>query len=91
MVFMTESNRVYLDVRTAEEYSDGHIPGALNMDVLREVQFRQSISQLDKEQAYTVYCRTENRSAKALDILREEGFLDIDILPGGYNGMGKND
>lgn len=72
-----------LDVRTKEEYEEGHLPGARNMDFLSE-DFLLQVEQLPKDQAIYIYCRSGNRSAKAADLMRKAGFRQLYDLEGGY-------
>ncbi|MDG4951475.1 rhodanese-like domain-containing protein [Weeksellaceae bacterium KMM 9724] len=74
-----------LDVRTAEEYEEGYIGDATNIDVLKTDEFKQQIQKLDKSKPVYVYCRSGKRSQKAAEILEEEGFETIKDLDGGYN------
>ncbi|MFT3752690.1 MAG: rhodanese-like domain-containing protein [Paludibacter sp.] len=53
-----------IDVRTAEEFSDGHIPGAVNLDV-NNPDFVSSIEKLIKKKPLALYCRSGNRSKLA--------------------------
>lgn len=81
-----------LDVRTPAEYSDGHIPSSLNLNVREEEHFKTSVdSLLTKEHPVAVYCRSGNRSKKAAKILIEKGFevyeLNTDIT--GWKVAGK--
>ena len=54
---------VILDVRTAMEFSDGHINGAVNLDY-KDESFREKLSALDTSATYVVYCRSGRRSAE---------------------------
>jgi phage shock protein E len=67
-----------LDVRRADEFSQGHLSGAVNIPV---DQLPQHLSALSKKTYKTavVYCRSGNRSAKAADILRKNGWRVIDV------------
>ncbi len=81
-----QSNDIQLlDVRTAEEYEEGYIGDATNIDVLKTDEFKQEIQKLDKSKPVYVYCRSGKRSQKAAEILEEEGFETIKDLDGGYN------
>ena len=60
-----------LDVRTAAEYDESHISGALNMPV-QELEGR--LSELDSSAEYLVYCRTGNRSSVAVQLMKAAGF-----------------
>jgi len=73
---------VILDVRTAEEYSEGHIGGAVNLDFYNP-DFRNRLDELDKEMTYLLHCRSGTRSGNSLDIMRELGFTSIYHMIGG--------
>jgi rhodanese-related sulfurtransferase len=73
---------VILDVRTPQEYADGHLSGAINVDYSAS-DFRDAINHLDKSKTYLVYCRTGVRSAAASQIMAELGFKDIYNMTGG--------
>lgn len=71
-----------LDVRTPEEFSAGHIPGA----ALVPLQMMDGmLADLDKDQPYLVVCRSGNRSTEASGILANEGFTSIYNMTGGMN------
>lgn len=76
------SNAILLDVRTQEEYNSGHINGAINID-FRGADFVSEIQKLDKSKTYFVYCRSGNRSADAVQIMKENGINNIVELDGG--------
>ena len=78
-----------LDVRTSEEYADGYIGNAINIDVLQTDEFTSEIQKLDKSKPVYLYCRSGNRSQKASKILEENGFETITDLKGGYNAWKK--
>ena len=73
---------VLLDVRTPQEFADGHIDGALNVD-LNSPSFPQQIAELDPSTTYAVYCRSGNRSAAATAYMLEQGFAAPYELQGG--------
>lgn len=73
---------IILDVRTAEEYAEGHLPEAELLDV-QAADFVSGLEGLDKEQAYFVYCRSGARSALATELMTQAGFSDIYELTGG--------
>ncbi len=78
-----ESGYIILDVRTAEEFSDSHIPGAVNIP--NEEIGTEEIPQLpDKDQKIFVYCRSGNRSKQASEKLAALGYTNI-IEFGGIN------
>ncbi|NOY56375.1 MAG: rhodanese-like domain-containing protein [Actinobacteria bacterium] len=73
---------VLLDVRTPEEYGAGKLAGAENIDFYA-TDFRDKLSQLDKNDRYLIYCRTGSRSGKTLKIMRELGFTRVEDIGGG--------
>lgn len=80
----TDSTAVIIDVRTPEEYAQGHLDGALLMNVSEENAFTEAADTLDKNHTYYIYCRSGRRSIKAAIILLERGLTVVD-LKGGYN------
>ncbi len=80
---MKESERYQLvDVRTPEEYTEGHLKGAINMNVEGET-FAADIKTLDKDVPVFVYCRSGRRSLNAAEQLKAKGFKTIYDLDGG--------
>lgn len=80
---VVRKNVQLVDVRTAEEYEEGHIKSAKNIDFFAD-DFVEQFSSFDKEEPLYLYCRTGNRSAKASKKLYEAGFKNIIDLKGGY-------
>ena len=71
-----EEGYVILDVRTQEEYDQGHIPGAILIpDTEVEVTAEDVLT--DKDQLILVYCRSGRRSKLASEILVELGYTNI--------------
>lgn len=81
---MNKKDVVLLDVRTTEEYNEGHIPGALHIDV-QQPDFTSSVLYLDKNKKYILYCRTGKRSANALEIMKQNGFENVHNMKGGFS------
>lgn len=78
-----ESDYIILDVRTPEEFSEKHIPGAIN--VANETIGSEEIPELpDKDQLILVYCRSGNRSKQASEKLVALGYTNI-VEFGGIN------
>lgn len=80
-----EKKYTVLDVRTADEFKSGHIPGAVNLDVLDD-SFEQKVAALDKSKTYLVHCAAGRRSANAADEMRKLGFKSVIDLTPGFNG-----
>jgi len=76
----TNPDLVKLDVRTEEEYNDGHIANAILIPV-NELESR--LDELDKEKETLVYCRSGVRSATASQILVDNGFSNVYNMLGG--------
>ena len=72
-----------IDVRTPEEYIDGHIEGALNINV-QDQNFAKQISKLDKTKPVYIYCRSGSRSQMAASEMKAMGFESIIDLKDGY-------
>ena len=78
-----ESDYIILDVRTPEEFSEKHIPGAIN--IANETIGSEEIPELpDKDQLILVYCRSGNRSKQASEKLVALGYTNI-VEFGGIN------
>ncbi len=84
-----DSNIAILDVRTAKEFADGHVAGAVNIDV-NQTDFAQKIDQLDRSKTYIVYCRSGRRSRKAVGIMAAKGFKNLYNVSDGFVGWNKN-
>ena len=67
---------IILDVRTPEEFAEGHLSGAMNLNVLGP-DFERQVGTLDREKSYLVYCRTGNRSARAIQAMDRLGFRSV--------------
>ncbi|GAB2798475.1 rhodanese-related sulfurtransferase [Hymenobacter luteus] len=73
---------VLLDVRRPDEFAQGHLPGAVNIEVTAP-DFAQRVASLDQQAPTYVYCRSGARSAKAADQLAKAGFTHVANLLGG--------
>lgn len=74
---------VVLDVRTAAEYAEGHVPGAQNIP---HTELAARIAELEaaRDRDIVVYCRTGARAAQALTVLEGAGFKRLFHLQGDY-------
>lgn len=80
-----EKGWVVLDVRTPQEFSQGHIPGAVNINIHDNNAFDR-ISKLNKNGKYVVYCRTRNRSGVVSEYMARNGFKTIHQMVDGIGG-----
>lgn len=76
------ADTVVLDVRTPEEFAQGHLEGAINIDV-GAADFADQVADLPVQDRYAVYCRTGARSAQAMQTMLDQGFADVAHLDGG--------
>ena len=79
---IAKDNIQIIDVRDAELYSEGHIPGAKNIELSSE-NFVDMIQTLDKDNPVAVYCRGGRQSAEAAQKLHDAGYEVIE-LQGGF-------
>ncbi len=73
-----------LDVRTPEEFAEGHLEGATNVPVESD-DFDVAVEPLDRAATYVVYCTTGRRAGIAIERMEELGFTDL------YNAGGLDD
>lgn len=73
---------VLLDVRTAEEFKEGHIRSAINIDVKQKGFVEKAKSTLPADKTIAVYCRGGKRSANAANLLTKEGFKVVNLEGG---------
>jgi len=82
-------SKIILDVRTSEEFAEGHLEGALNIDIYDE-SFDEQLKMLEKDQPVFVYCKAGTRSEEASRHLRRLGFNQIYDLKGGIMAWENN-
>jgi phage shock protein E len=78
---MIEQGALLIDVRTREEFAQGHLDGALNIPY-QEIDKLMSAIGTDKTRPVVVYCRSGNRSGRAMGVLETKGYTNI------FNGTG---
>ncbi len=77
---------VLIDVREADEYAAGHIPGAIHIS-RGVLEFRMSGAPelAARDQAIVLYCKTSGRAALAAAALQEMGYLQVRSITGGFD------
>ena len=72
-----KNGAILLDVRTKEEYDEHHIEGAILLSI--DSMNSETVANVfpNKESVIIVYCRSGNRSASALTILRNLGYTNV--------------
>jgi rhodanese-related sulfurtransferase len=67
---------VIVDVRTPAEFAEGHLEGAVNID-LQSADFTAAISELPTDGTYIIYCKSGNRAGQAMTQMTSLGFTDM--------------
>jgi len=75
-------NNVLIDVRTPEEYADGHVKGAINLNV-KDDNFGKKVSELDSTKNYYIYCRSGVRAKSAEAIMLENNLKKVHTFQDG--------
>ena len=78
-----------IDVRTPEEYAQGHVRNAVNINWKNQEEFKAKISEYDKAKTLFIYCRSGSRSEKVAEWLRVNGFDNVKELGGGIQAWQK--
>jgi phage shock protein E len=81
-IIADDSSEVILDIRTPEEFDQGIIEGAVNIDFY-ETSFADDLDGFDKDAHYVVYCRSGNRSGQAMVTFADLGFTNVTEIDGG--------
>lgn len=76
------TDQLIIDIRTPEEFSQGHIEGAVNINYY-DRNFIDQIAKYDKNQPIFIYCRSGNRTSSASKKAADFGFKEIYDLEGG--------
>ncbi len=79
-------NAVLIDVRTPEEYAEGHLDNAININWYDE-NFMNEFKTIEKEKPIYVYCKIGGRSASAAEMLNSSGYKNVTDLLGGYDAL----
>jgi rhodanese-related sulfurtransferase len=79
---LTDPNNVLIDVRTPEEYAEGHVPGAINLNV-KDDNFGKRVSELDSTKNYYIYCRSGVRAKSAELIMLENNLNKVHTFQDG--------
>jgi rhodanese-related sulfurtransferase len=82
---MARKEAQILDVRTPEEFNQGHLSNAMHANWNEKDEFIRRIEALDKDEPVYIYCLSGRRSAEAANLMREKGFSHVTELQGGIN------
>ncbi|WP_448607053.1 rhodanese-like domain-containing protein [Paenimyroides ceti] len=78
-----QQDYLLIDVRTPEEYQEGTIPSAINIDVENDA-FRSEVEKIDKNTPLIIFCKLGGRSETAAEILSNIGFTNVKEIEGGF-------
>lgn len=79
---IADTSVVVLDVRTADEFNDGHIAGAVNVDIRQADFLQKAKAVLPTDKTIAVYCRSGKRSANACSQLSAENYKCVNLEGG---------
>lgn len=82
-------NQTIVDIRTPQEFAEGYIEGAVNINVF-DKNFLDQMAQFDKSKPIFIYCRSGNRTSSASKKLSELGFQQVYDLQGGIVNWSRN-
>ena len=84
--FKNEKNAILLDVRTSQEYREGHIPGSKNVPLQRLDKLEELTE--NKDTVLYVYCHSGARSRQATNFLQYMGYTNVHNIGGitAYSG-----
>ena len=85
---ISKGNITILDVRTEAEWKQGHLKGAVRIDVM-DKQFKDKVAKLDKSKPVVVYCAVGGRSSYASDDMVKLGFPKVFNMEGGIKAWSK--
>ena len=80
--FNPKKGDLLIDVRTPEEFKEGHLPNAININYF-DSNFAEKINRLPMNKKVYLYCKTGIRSEKAAKVLEKAGFTKTYVLEGG--------
>jgi hydroxyacylglutathione hydrolase len=75
-----------VDVRAPTEWKEGHVPGAVHAFL---PDLREKISKLHKTKPVAVYCDSGYRASMGASILKQEGFREVNNVPGSWQAWKK--
>lgn len=86
MILKNDKYAVLLDVRSPQEYREGHLENSINLPIYNIEQECEKILP-NKESAIIIYCQTGNRSKRAMQILKKEGYVNLYNILGGMDNI----
>jgi rhodanese-related sulfurtransferase len=84
-VLEADAEVTVLDLRTPDEFAEGHLKGAVNVDFLDST-FESELAKLDPTKPYLVHCASGRRSGQSMAVFEKLKFTKIYQLTSGYKG-----
>jgi rhodanese-related sulfurtransferase len=81
---------VLIDVRQPQEFEQGHIEGATNINFF-DPEFKYKLLELDRDKTYYLYCKNETRSYRSMKFMEDNDFRNVYMLKGGYEAWLQSD
>ena len=86
MILKNDKDAKLVDVRSPQEYKEGHLPSSINLPLYKiEEQYKKVFP--DENTAIIVYCQSGNRSNKAIEILESKGYKNLYNIDGGLDNI----
>ncbi|SNR71306.1 rhodanese-like domain-containing protein [Lutibacter flavus] len=82
-------SQTIIDIRTPQEFAQGHIEGAVNINYF-DRSFLEQVSKFDKNKPIFIYCRSGSRTSSASKKMINQGFSEVADLQGGIMNWAKN-
>ena len=77
-----KNSPIIIDIRTSDEFREGHLKGARQIDFLEEG-FAEKVRKLDRSRPYLIHCRSGGRSSRSLALWKKMKFKKVYHLDGG--------
>lgn len=84
-IMKTNENVVLLDVRSHQEYKEGHLRGSINIPVFNIE--KTATKKISKESIIIIYCNAGIRSKRAIQILKKQGYKNLYNIEGGIENL----
>lgn len=86
MILKNDKNAKLVDVRSPQEYKEGHLPFSINLPLYKMDEQSEDILP-DLNTTIIVYCQSGNRSNKAMEILKSKGYKNLYNIDGGLDNI----
>ena len=83
-ILKNDKQAILVDVRSPQEYNEGHLEGSINFP-LYDIERNSEKLLNEKENTIILCCRSGSRSRKALEILKEQGYINVYQIEGGLD------